>query len=141
MIVERVEVDVELVGLDFLISASQCRLDPLRLPVVHAGANIERVFSDEHPHLGSLSGGSALRRLGLSEITGGLGTGPGALIETAVYHDAALNACRPDLGRCGMAVPGGRVRWGGCLVLEAAEDDECERQWYYARHRAPESTS
>jgi hypothetical protein len=129
VIVKGVQVEVELVGLDLLIPASECGLDLLRLAVVHARADVEGIVSDEHPYLGLLGSWVALRRLRLPEPGRRLGAAPRPLIEPAIHHDAALDSCRLDLWCGGMAVARSRVGGGGSLILEAADEDECERQW------------
>jgi hypothetical protein len=127
VVVKGVQIDVELVGLDSLVSSSQSRLDSPGLTVVETRANIECVLSDEHPDLGALGSRPALRRLGLGETGRRFGHGPRALIEPAINCDGALDPGGPDLGRGGMAVARSRVGRGGCLVLEGGQDGERER--------------
>ena len=141
MIVEGVEVEVELVGLDLFIASGECRLDPLRLAVVQACAHIECVIPDEHSHLGPLRGGLPLSGFGLPEVSGRFGAGPRALIEAAVHRDAALDSGCPDLWGVRMPVARDRIGEGGCLALESADKGERKRYWKDARHRTPESTS
>jgi hypothetical protein len=117
MVVKGVQINIELVGLDSLVSSSQSRLDSSGLTVVETRAHIECVLPDEHPDLGALGRRLSFRRVGLGEAGCRFGHGPRALIEAAIHCDGALDPSGPDLGRGGMPMARGRIGRGGCLVL------------------------
>ncbi len=137
MIVKGVQVDIELVGLDVLIPPGERRLDPARLPVVEPCTYIDRVVTDQHPHLGPLGGRPALRRLGLGKVARRLGLGPRGLIEPAIQCDGALDPGGRDRRRGGMPAGGRRVARGGGWILRGGNEGKGERGGQYAGHRSP----
>jgi hypothetical protein len=127
VVVKGVEIDIELIGLNLIIPACHRRLDPLRLPVVKTSTDVDRIFADEHPHLGAFGGRLALRRISLSKTSCRVGGGPRAFLEPAINCDGALEPGSLDLRCSCMPLARSRVGRGGCLVLEGSDEGERKR--------------
>ena len=127
---ERIEADLERVGLDVVVTPREPRLHAPRLAVPQTGADHERVVLEQDPHLGALGDRLPLARIELGEDRfGGCGR-PRRLVEHAVDVQAAGGARGTnDRGRVGRAAVGGRSvrRVRGREPGERESEDESER--------------
>jgi hypothetical protein len=122
-----VEIDVELVGLNVIITARQSSLDGSGLTVVEPSADVQRIRTDQNPYFAGLRGRLSLSGVGLGESGGRLRRSPGALIQVAVDHYGALQPGRMKLPGGAMPISTNGIGGSGCWVLNDSNERTGER--------------